>query len=138
MAMTGGGRGGVRCDINITPLADVVLVLLIIFMVVTPLLQRGKDVRLPPSRAVDEERRGGDPLIVSVTPDHAVFVDRDRVDGDLERRLRSEFVAAPARPVLLKADASLSVGDVRRVMATARKAGARGVRLAVEPVRKEG
>ena len=47
MAMTAGGRGGIKSDINVTPLVDVVLVLLIIFMVVTPMLQRGKDVKLP-------------------------------------------------------------------------------------------
>ncbi len=47
MAMTAGGKGGIKSDINVTPLVDVVLVLLIIFMVVTPMLQRGKDVKLP-------------------------------------------------------------------------------------------
>jgi biopolymer transport protein TolR len=138
MAMASDARRALRSEINVTPLADVVLVLLIIFMVVTPLLQRGKDVRLPASQATDEARQGGDPLILSITPDRAVFVDRDRVDGALERRLREEILATPGRPILLKADESLSVGEVRRVMASARRAGARGLRLAVEPAKKGG
>jgi biopolymer transport protein ExbD len=139
MAMTTGGRGGIRSDINVTPLVDVVLVLLIIFMVVTPMLQRGKDVVLPRSRVVDKDAGGGDPLILSITSDKRVWVDKDAYDEKgLEERLREEIVAQPTRPFLLKGDARVTVGDIRRVMATARKAGARGVRIAVEQVKPEG
>jgi len=70
MAMTAGGRGGIKSDINVTPLVDVVLVLLIIFMVVTPMLQRGKDVKLPvATKQKHEEGKDVDPMIVSVTAD---------------------------------------------------------------------
>jgi biopolymer transport protein ExbD len=139
MAMTTGGRGGIRSDINVTPLVDVVLVLLIIFMVVTPMLQRGKDVVLPRSRVVDKDAGGGDPLILSITSDKRVWVDKDAYDEKgLEERLREEIIAQPTRPFLLKGDARVTVGDIRRVMATARKAGARGVRIAVEQVKPEG
>ena len=71
-------RQGIKNDINITPLVDVVLVLLIIFMVVTPMLQRGKDVKLPAgARSRRREAQGEpDPLIVSVTPDKQIFVER--------------------------------------------------------------
>jgi biopolymer transport protein TolR len=138
MAMPTGGRGGVKSDINVTPLVDVVLVLLIIFMVVTPMLQRGKDVVLPRSRAVDEVVGGGDPLVLSVTSDRRVWVDEDSYDeAGLEARLRAEIAAHPTRPFLLKGDARVTVGDIRRVMATARRAGARGVRIAVEQVKPE-
>jgi biopolymer transport protein ExbD len=139
MAMTTGGRGGIRSDINVTPLVDVVLVHLIIFMVVTPRLQRGQDVVLPRSRVVDKDAGGGDPLILSITSDKRVWVDKDAYDEKgLEERLREEIVAQPTRPFLLKGDARVTVGDIRRVMATARKAGARGVRIAVEQVKPEG
>jgi biopolymer transport protein TolR len=138
MAMPTGGRGGVKSDINVTPLVDVVLVLLIIFMVVTPMLQRGKDVVLPRSRAVDEVVAGGDPLVLSVTSDGRFWVDEVSYDETgLEARLRAEVGAHPARPFLLKGDARARVGDVRRVMAAARQAGARGVRIAVEQVMPE-
>ena len=133
MAMTAGGKGGVKSDINVTPLVDVVLVLLIIFMVVTPMLQRGKDVVLPKSHVVDKDPGQGDPLILSVTFDKKVWVDKDAFDDPgLEQKLRDEIIANPTRPILLKGDNRVTVGRVREVMAIARKAGARGVRVAVE------
>jgi biopolymer transport protein ExbD len=139
MAMTTGGRGGIKSEINVTPLVDVVLVLLIIFMVVTPMLQRGKDVQLPKSIYVDKDPKGGDPLILSITKDGKVWVEKDQYEADtLEKRLADEIVASPYRPFLLKGDQSVTVGDVRKVMAIARKAGARGVRVAVEQLKTEG
>jgi biopolymer transport protein TolR len=140
MAMTAGGKGGIKSDINVTPLVDVVLVLLIIFMVVTPMLQRGKDVVLPKSKVVDKDPGSGDPLILSITSDKKVWVDKDAYQDEaaLEQRLRDEIIAQPTRPFLLKGDNRVTVGDVRKVMATARKAGARGVRVAVEQVKTEG
>jgi biopolymer transport protein ExbD len=136
MAMTAGDRGKVKSDINVTPLVDVVLVLLIIFMVVTPLLQRGKSVALPPSRLTDKESKSGDPLILSITADKSVWVDKDKVDeAGLEQKIRDEVIANPYRPILVKGDRTITVGDVRKVMAIARKAGARGVQLAVEQIK---
>jgi biopolymer transport protein TolR len=139
MAMTTGGRGGLRSDINVTPLVDVVLVLLIIFMVVTPMLQRGKPVVLPPSRTVDKVGKTGDPLLISITSEHKLFVENEDVDeGQLEQKLRDEIIASPLRPLLLKGDSSLTVGDVRKVMAIARKAGARGLQFAIQEIKTEG
>jgi biopolymer transport protein ExbD len=139
MAMTAGGKSGIMSSINVTPLVDVVLVLLIIFMVVTPMLQRGKDVALPKSRVIDKDPGSGDPLILSVTSDKRVWVDKDAYDeAGLEQRLREEVIAQPNRPFLLKGDSRVTVGDIRKVMAIARKAGARGVRIAVEQIKPEG
>ncbi len=67
MAMGVGPSRGIKSDINVTPLVDVVLVLLIIFMVVTPMLQRGKDVKLPRAAKVEAEKKKTDPIIISVT-----------------------------------------------------------------------
>jgi biopolymer transport protein ExbD len=134
MAMTAGGRGP-RSEINVTPLVDVVLVLLIIFMVVTPMLQHGKDVALPRSQAIDEDRGAGDPLIVSVSSDGSLFVDQEPVDADgLARRVQQELEAQPARAVLVKGDGRVTVGAVRKILAVTRGAGARGVRVAVEQI----
>ena len=139
MAMAAGGRGGIKSDINVTPLVDVVLVLLIIFMVVTPMLQRGKDVMLPKAKVIDKDPGTGDPLILSITSDKKVWVDKDAFDlNALEQKLRDEIIAQPTRPFLLKGDSRVTVGDVRKVMAIARKASARGVRIAVDQVKPEG
>ena len=76
MAMAAGGRGGIKSDINVTPLVDIVLVLLIIFMVVTPMLQRGKDVKLPvATKQKHEEGKDVDPMIVSVTADKRIWLE---------------------------------------------------------------
>ncbi|HEY2901742.1 MAG TPA: biopolymer transporter ExbD [Polyangia bacterium] len=137
MAMTGGSSKGVKNDINVTPLVDVVLVLLIIFMVVTPMLQRGKDVHLPKANKLTKEEKNGDPLVVSVTADHKLWVESVGFQEDaLETKLAAELSKEPNRRVLLKGDQSVTVGDVRKVMDHAKKAGARAVELAIEEIKK--
>ncbi len=128
----GGGRGGMKAEINVTPLVDVVLVLLIIFMVVTPMMQRGKNVTLPQATHVTEDKKA-DPLILSVTPDKKTFVETEHyADASaLQARLAKELREQPSRRLLLKADQTLSYGDVRKVMELARGAGARGVAIGV-------
>jgi biopolymer transport protein TolR len=137
MAMTGPQRGGVVNQINVTPLVDVVLVLLIIFMVITPMLQRGKEVVLPKAQsAADPKESEGDPLILSVTPDKKIYVEKVEYDeAGLEQKLENELRAKPDRKLLLKGDASLAFGPVRKVMDAARKAGAKGIGLGVEQLK---
>lgn len=134
MAMGVGPNRGVKSDINVTPLVDVVLVLLIIFMVITPMLQRGKDVKLPKAVKVENERKGAaDPLILSITADRRTFIERDEVKlDDLETSLRAKLTAEPGKRILIKGDGSLLIEDVRKVMDNARKAGAKGISLGVE------
>jgi len=134
MAMTAGGRGGIKSDINVTPLVDVVLVLLIIFMVVTPLLQRGKDVKLPiAAKQKHEEDKGVDPMIISVTPDKRIWLEKDPVtDDQLKEALGGKLAAEPWKPILVKGDQSLTFGDVRKVLKDAQDAKAKTVKLGVE------
>src|SRR5215813_13057609 len=118
MAMAAGGKGGVVANINVTPLVDVVLVLLIIFMVVTPMLQRGKDVKLPiATKQKHEEGKDVDPLIVSITADKKVWLEKDPVtDEQLKEALGGKLAAEPWKPILVKGDQSLTFGDVRKVL----------------------
>jgi biopolymer transport protein ExbD len=133
MAMGVGPSRGMKADINVTPLVDVVLVLLIIFMVVTPMLQRGKAVELPKSASSDAENKQVDPLVLSITPDGKVWVESTQVDAkDLESKLASELRSNPARKILLKGDASLTVGDVRTTMDVVKRSGAKSVALGVQ------
>jgi len=133
----GGSSKGVKNEINITPLVDVVLVLLIIFMVITPMLQRGKDVRLPEANKVDEKKDESDPLILSLTSDKKYYVENDQVDeAGLADRVKAELIATPGKRLQLKGDERLTFGDVRHMMDVVRKAGAKGVSLVVQEKKK--
>ena len=137
MAFATGPQKGLRADINVTPLVDVVLVLLIIFMVVTPMLQRGKEVRLPEAVRTDQENKQADPLVLSVTSDGKAWIESKSYDpGALLELLQMEIRANPGRKVLLKGDERLNFGQVREVMEVARRAGARGIALAVQELKK--
>jgi|SRR5579871_1544888 len=137
MGMGGGGAAGsIKSDINVTPLVDVCLVLLIIFMVVTPMLQRGKDVTLPKAHENPNAKKDPDPLILSVTKDKKMWLDKFAYDdAQMQDKLASELANAPGRKILLKGDSSLQVADVRKVMRIAQKAKAKGVALGVEEVK---
>lgn len=128
----GGGPGGIKSEINVTPLVDVVLVLLIIFMVVMPELQKGKNISLPKAENVTREERGT-PLILSLTQDKKMYVEDEHCADALALRvqLREVLNKQPSRRILLKADQTLDFGAVREVMELARAAGAKGVAVAV-------
>jgi len=133
-----GAKGGVRSDINITPLVDVVLVLLIIFMVVTPMLQRGKSVELPKARhaAVHANKDAPDPLFVSVTKEGKVFIEQDKVSASKDDVIAAMKGAGEAgKRVMLKADVDTEYGMVRPVLDWASKAKLKGVSLAVEELK---
>jgi biopolymer transport protein TolR len=134
MAMGGGaGRGKVKSDINVTPLVDVVLVLLIIFMVVTPMLQRGKDVKLPDATKQKADETKSDPMIISVTADKKIYLEKDPFDEEgLRLAMTSKLQTEPFKPILLKGDASLTFEDVRKVLSVMQKSGAKTVKLGVQ------
>jgi biopolymer transport protein ExbD len=137
MAFASGSQKGVKNAINVTPLVDVVLVLLIIFMVVTPMLQRGKDVHLPKAHLNEKEKKEADPLVVSLTADRRVWIESNVVAEDhLEEQVVVELAKDAGRRVLLKGDQKLAVGDVRRVMDHIKRAGASGIELAIEEIKQ--
>jgi biopolymer transport protein ExbD/biopolymer transport protein TolR len=126
---------GVRSDINITPLVDVVLVLLIIFMVVTPMLQRGKSVDLPKAKhAVTGQ--GAEPAFISVTKDGNVYVEQEKKPATQEDVMVAMRAAAEGgRRVMIKADIDAEYGKVRPVLDWASKAKLKGVSLAAEELK---
>jgi biopolymer transport protein TolR len=137
MSMDIGGKG-VKSDINVTPLVDVVLVLLIIFMVITPLLQRGKAVQLPRARNVSELKRGGEPILVSVTREGKTFVDKNEVPkAALSDMLQAEFARLPGHPIMVKGDQDLEYKGMREVILEISKTRVMGVSLAANQI-KEG
>src|SRR3954468_19152120 len=101
------GAGGVRSEINVTPLVDVVLVLLIIFMVITPMLHRGVKIELPETVHHEKKQDSGELLVVSVRND-GVYIETDKLEGErLMDKLRTEL-KTPTRPVHVRADKALS------------------------------
>jgi biopolymer transport protein TolR len=133
VAFGGNQKGGLRAEINVTPLVDVVLVLLIIFMVVTPMLHRGKDVDLPSAHKSDQENKKTDPVVVSLTKEGQVFIENEAVTADdLTEKTEEALAKDPERKFLLKGDSKLTVGDVRDIMDKIRLGGAKSVELGVK------
>jgi biopolymer transport protein TolR len=128
-------KSGVRSDINITPLVDVVLVLLIIFMVITPMLQRGKSVELPKAKHA-VAGQGAEPAFVSVTKTGDVFVEQEKTPATQEQVVAAMREAAEAgKRVMIKADTDADYGKVRPVLDWASKAKLKGVSLAAEELK---
>ena len=123
--------GQARSEINVTPLVDVVLVLLIIFMVVTPMLHRGVKINLPETVHHEKKQDTGEQLVVSVRAD-GTYIETDKLEGDkLMARLKTELKSS-TRPVHIRADRSLKYGDVRKVLEEVHEAGATAVGLGTE------
>jgi biopolymer transport protein TolR len=120
-------------EINVTPLVDVVLVLLIIFMVVAPQLEAGAAVEVPTVSNPDASTEGQmSPIVVSVTSRGAVFVERDAVAPEaLRERLREVRDDEPDRAVLLKGDRGARFDDVRPVLEIVQDLGFPGASLQV-------
>jgi biopolymer transport protein ExbD len=126
----GGSPDEVKGDINVTPLVDVCLVLLIIFMVVTPMLQNGVDVLLPQGPHAEKKPGKEGDLTISIRPDGTVFVGQDWIpDRNLAAFLKAEHDKNPARAVMLKADKRINFGKVRQVMKAANDAEFTGVSI---------
>mgnify|MGYP001807075642 CR=1 FL=1 len=127
-----GGRRAPMADINVTPLVDVMLVLLIIFMVTAPLLTAGVPVNLPDSRAkpLDQDK---EPTEISLDADGRIFIAKEEVqEADLPRRLEvisSESGEGDPPQVFLRADKALDYGRVMRVMGELNRAGLNRVAL---------
>jgi len=127
--------GNTKNEINVTPLVDVVLVLLIIFMVVTPMLHRGVHVQLPETKNHEKKQDTGEQLVVSVRKD-GVYIETEKLEGEsLMTRLRQELKTA-SRPVHIRADKSLKYGDVRKVLEQLHDAGALQVALGTDELKE--
>ena len=132
------GGAKLRSEINVTPLVDVVLVLLIIFMVVSPLLQRGFDLEVPREIEGPPPRVLEDQFVVTLTWDGACFINRQRAScGDLSATLRPMIAGGPRRLVFLSAARGLSYGGVVEAMDAIHLAGAGQIGLVTDDAAAE-
>jgi len=136
----GGSKGSVMADINVTPMADIMIVLLIIFMVITPMLQKGVDVKLPTAGNTKEKKDEPKTITVAIRKDSSTFLGGVKVEKqqDLVPQLKEKLEDVPegSRVVYLKADAELPYSEVMKVMDLCREAGVDEVALIAE--RKAG
>jgi biopolymer transport protein TolR len=132
----GGGRRVRRrrgfADINVTPLVDVMLVLLIVFMVTAPLLAAGLRVELPSVAAARAPMRDA-LLVVTVTRTGKILFAEKDVTARIEQVLASNERVQKEREIYIRADKNAQYGAVARVVAAARAAGISGLNLLVEP-----
>ena len=120
-------------DINVTPLVDVMLVLLIIFMVTAPLIQSGVKVDLPRASAQQMEH-SEEKLVLTITRDRRIFLgDTEIAPPELETKLSTNARIQKDKELYLHADRSLNYGLVVEIMATARRAGVESLGMITEP-----
>ena len=131
------GDRGTMSQINVTPLVDVMLVLLVIFMVTAPMMQQGVQVNLPKAETKSLSPKE-DTLVVSVDKSGKTFINTSEVPGDqLKDKLNSMLAGREKREVFLKADSSVPYGEVVRVMAQIKGAGVERLGMVTEsPQRK--
>ena len=136
MAMTGGKMGDMKSDINITPLVDVVLVLLIIFMVVTPLLQRGYETKVPPKVTSNQPPPTNvDQIVVRLTEDGGMFINKEQFpEREFLRKLEDVTKGRESKVVFFAADGSLSYDKVARFMDMCNDHGAKNLGIVLEDI----
>jgi biopolymer transport protein TolR len=134
----GGSKGMAIADINVTPMADIMIVLLIIFMVITPMLQKGVDVKLPTATNTKEKKDEQKTIVVAIKNDNDKTIylgslpvpNRAELVPQVKERL--EDLPEDQKTVFLKADKELPYSEVMKVMDLLRDAGVEEIALIAE------
>jgi biopolymer transport protein ExbD len=139
MAMNMSSTGGVRSEINITPLVDVVLVLLIIFMVVTPLLQMGYEVQVPPKVETQVVPPMEDQIIVRMDAEGRRYINKSVVpESEFGAKLREAMTNRSSKVVFFAADGELPYDKVATFMDLCRDNGAQNLGIVFEDLKPGG
>jgi biopolymer transport protein TolR len=132
--MQAGDNKNLNSDINVTPFVDICLVLLVIFMVVTPMLQEGITVHLPYAKHTEKhEDDEAHAIVVAVPNERQIYVQKKPIPRDqFQAEMTEIHDRMPDKMVLIKADKGMKYGDVRKVMVEANEAGFEEVSLVTE------
>ena len=132
----GGNKGGAIADINVTPMADIMIVLLIIFMVITPMLQKGVPVRLPVAGNTQERKEEAKSITVTIKKETNLFLNNVALPNlaDLVPQIKERLEELPegGKIVFLKADSELPYSEVMKIMDLCREAGVEEIALIAE------
>ncbi|MBK6436242.1 MAG: biopolymer transporter ExbD [Rhodanobacteraceae bacterium] len=132
----GGNDGGVMAEINVTPLVDVMLVLLIIFMITTPMMSHKVKVDLPTKTVTVEEKEKAVPLTLAIDDAGQMYLEDALIDQRaLEDRLRREALKTPQPMIELRADRTTQYKQIAKAMATVKNAGIRKLGFITEPTK---
>ncbi len=135
----GGGKGGPKSDINVTPLVDVMLVLLIIMMLIAPMLQKGVPVTLPLADNTVDKPETQDQTVVAVDSKNRFYVDGLEIDRNLmAERVKTKLEDKSERIVLIKGDQDASYSAIMTAMDDLRKVGIEDIGLITERRTKPG
>ena len=130
----GGAKGGIKADINVTPLVDVMLVLLIIIMIVAPMLQKGVDVRLPLAANTADKPETQEQTVVAIDRADRLFVNSLPVrKEELRQRVEEILETKKERVILIKADVDARYSAIMDVMDELRASGIEDMGLITEP-----
>jgi len=123
----------VLSEINVTPLVDVMLVLLVVFMITAPMMQQGIDIRLPKTATAGIETRS-EPLIVNIKAQGRIYLGETQVTVDgLNKKLKGIFKTRADKQIYIKADKAVDYGVVAEVIAEVKAAGIENVGLVTLP-----
>ncbi len=134
MGMDTGNNGSAMSDINVTPLVDVMLVLLIIFMITAPMMNQGVEVDLPKEDAQPLTADAEDQMILSIDSELNYYINESKFTAnEMPKKLRALADANPNKPVFIRADGEVPYREVARLLAAAKRAGMPRVGMVFDP-----
>lgn len=128
------GQTSLKSEPNVVPMIDIMLVLLIIFMIVTPLISAGFKAEMPRGKNLDKRPEGDDEMVLGIDENGKYFLNsRPIPDGSLEEFLRPEFADREKKVLFFKADSRLRFGKIQEAVEAARRSGVRVMAAITEP-----
>ncbi|OFV91626.1 MAG: hypothetical protein A3G76_09065 [Acidobacteria bacterium RIFCSPLOWO2_12_FULL_65_11] len=135
----GGAQGGLKSDINVTPLVDVMLVLLVIMMLIAPLLQQGVSVKLPVAGNTADKPETQGQTVIAIAKDKQIYLNTKPVrDTELGEKVSDLLENQKEKIVIIKADTAVNYGVVMTAMDQLRQAGIEDIGLITDPKKASG